>query len=235
LYNVAERRWNLSTFSKSRDDLLNLGVNEEDVKAAEYMVPFIGALDEAVFSREQACQICLVPTHKHSYEAKIAYAKKEEGRTEEYLLYLNGLSEFLFEDFENKHFIATRDIENYKPSLRGVSRWQICISIAAHEVRHRLQHKEGVRKFTPRSYLRVKDPQLSCVIEFCGYLDKAKEDLFVEEGRSQRYIKYKLNRREFDAKVIEYLVLGSTHGKSPEQIRDELNSIASMVKLERPK
>ena len=91
---------------------------------------------------------------------------------------------------------------------------EVFIGIAAHEVRHRVQHLLSIEWFSPEHAKTIDDPYFRRLIEFRRFIFASHPP----EGNYQR---------EFDAKVIENLVVEKWHYGERKHSR-----IAEFIKLE---
>ena len=105
---------------------------------------------------------------------------------------------------------------------------ELLVHIAAHEVRHRVQRDCSLKKFSPESANLVKDEFLKKIIRFNELVFEESRNIYIVENKSKTYIKGRINRAEFDARVIERLVAAKIDGKNAYSLREEIVSIIKM-------
>ena|SRR3989338_9478331 len=117
---------------------------------------------------------------------------------------------------------------------------QFLISVAAHEVRHRIQHDNLIRKFSPEDAKLIDDPLLRLIIEFYEMEFEEREKIYRREKRPEEFIREKLSPKEFDATVIEKFVANKMNEKFTKKPRPTLldlkdyEEIVSMIQIAAP-
>jgi len=220
----------LSTLKEIRRDLKKKGASREDIEIALELMVRISSLDELVFSKDESCLITLVPTRKHVYGFPAAYSRANGDEEETYLIFVNGIADFLKKEKSQKKMVITKEKGRNRLKLVPPTWDGLLVPMAAHEVRHRVQRKLKVKKFSPKA--KPFDEVLKWTIEFYTIEFEERKKIYIEEGKSQRYIKDRINPREFDASVIESFVASRIRGRNAGKMKEE---IASIIKQERLK
>ena len=102
------------------------------------------------------------------------------------------------------------------------------VSVAAHEVRHRVQHDCSLKKFSSGSANLIKDGLSKSIIEFEESVFEEDRKTYIKENKSKAFIRGRINQKEFDASVIGLLVANKIHRKNAYSLREEITSIIKM-------
>ncbi|MFA5767236.1 MAG: hypothetical protein WC919_04905 [Candidatus Paceibacterota bacterium] len=223
----------MSTFKSLTQELREKGAGNRDIGMALRVMVAISALDELVFSKKERGMINIIPASKHPHKYPVAYHRGDKESEECYLIFVNGIADYLKEEKSKKRVI----IKNGRPGNRAKlvkNSWdEMFFRVAAHEVRHRLQNKLKIRKFTPKSAEIIDDRILKWTIEFYTVEFEERKKIYERDGESEDYIRDRMKPREFDASVIESFVISKIRGNGG---KISLNKkIASLIKTERPR
>lgn len=217
----------MSTLKKIRKELKEKGAKTEDIRVALAMLVCLEALDRLVFPENPATINFSIRKHRFGYP--IVYHPNKDTETR-YSIYLDGIAGFFQEEKKGGGLYIPMGSKNQfrpiKPTLK-----ELLVHIAAHEVRHRVQHDCFLKKFSPRSANLIRDGLLKLIIEFEGLVFEESRKIYIRENRSKAYIKDRTNRKEFDASVIERLVAKMIHRKNAYSLREE---IVSVIKMQAP-
>lgn len=216
----------MSTLQEIRKNLKSKGAKKEDIKMALVMLMRLEVLDKMVFPENPATINFSI--RKHPYGYPVAHRLPDEYTEARYNIYLDGLADFLREE-KRKECLW---IPKRPRSLLLKPTWEeLLVPMMAHEVRHRAQCDCSLKKFSPRNSSLVKDDLLRSIVEFNELEVEERYKIYVRENKSKTFIRDRINRKEFDASVIEDLVAIKIHRKNAYSLREE---IASAIKLEAP-
>lgn len=212
----------MSTLKKIRKDLESKGARNEDIEMALAVLVRLEAIDRMVFPKNTA--IINFSIGKGRFGHPIGHNKRKA----KYNIYLDGLANFFQEEKRKKClWIPKRP----KSLLLRATQEELLISIAAHEVRHRVQSDCSIKKFSSKNVDLIKDKLLRAVVRFNILEFEEREKIYIRDKESKAFIKDRINRREFDASVIERLVAIKVHQKNVYNLREE---IISTIRLEAP-
>lgn len=196
--------------NKFRNIFTEKGLRAEDIDIALKVFAALVQLDKALFPGNLAgIQLCLVP-HRKGFFAQ--YCKPIRGRRKEhYTIFVPGLHKHWKED-SARVFIeekAGQVVRKPDEEHRKLTAEEFAITVAVHEVRHRLQFQFGKRleKFNAWTWKRANDPLLHKLGKFIYYLNVAQRRIMIQDGASRQFARKRTNSEEFDSKLVEYLVL----------------------------
>jgi len=222
------------TLSKSLQEigqeLKEKGVEERNIKMALALMKRIGALDRKIFPENPASFIFALKEDIPGDFAGFVRPEKDE-KERSYQITVKNIAEYIKEEEGKKVpiFGPERQLKFQK-----YDKEQFLISVAAHEIRHRVQHDHSIKNFSPEDAKLVDDQLLRYIIEFYEIEFEEREKIYRRENKSEEFIKKKLGPKEFDAMVIEKFVANKLH-KKPITTPEELEEIVSMIKIVAPK
>lgn len=210
------------------NELKEKGAKKEDIKVALAIFAYLRTLDELVFPENPATVLFVARKHRSGCPVVHYPNKNTETR---YGIYLDGIADYLRKEKEGGGLYIPMGSKNkFRPGMRRV--WEeLLVPWAAHEVRHRVQHDCSPKKFSPKSANFSESELLKSIIEFTELVFEEDRKIYIRENKSKAYIKSQINRKEFDAKVIERLVSKMIYRKNAYSLREE---IASAIKLSAP-
>ena len=216
------------TKSDVRKKLRREGFKKEDIQNALLLLEIISFLDHMVFP-DKPLGFAFI-RKKDSYGAWAGYCPGNEIEEESYCIHMPGLSRSLKSAKKTRRHIFVFRSEKISRPLEGrlapLYTWEeFLFSIAAHEVRHRIQAVLNTKKFSRRCMHHCVDP-LKGIIEYITLLFKYEGEVLEKRGKSEEHIKSKTNLKEFDARVIEYLVAHSIRERMSFQ---SLNQVMTLV------
>ncbi len=186
------------------------GLTENDINTAIYLRHWLVLFDGLVFPKHQWCsKIQLSPKpHKDAIVAEYMRGDSKDG--ERYIIYVPGLYASMAKTWATtwffpkvgRGFVLPKNIRKMKPSLE-----ERIISIAAREVRHRMQSHKLIRPFSPKVLNQERNPLLKLLLKFAINFYRRRRDQMKKEGKSPGQIRKRVNRKEFDATIIEELIL----------------------------
>lgn len=201
-----------------RKGLRKRGMREPDIRIALEICALISVFDQIIFSSDDPCRVEFNvgkkrQGSKNKVETWASYTPRKKGREERYTINVAGL-ERIYRSKCRKRFlkIAGKKVsvlqKDGKNCREAVSRDVWAATVAAHEVRHRIQFRrpDAVRMFTSRTWRKVRDPLLENISRFVHYWFKYQRRDMRKDGASEEIIAKMTNRLEFDAAVIETLV-----------------------------
>ena len=217
----------MSTLKELKKELKEKGAKKEDIKVALRMLVCLAGLDRLVFPENPATVNFSIGKYRLGFFT--AHRLPSEQTEARYNIYINGLAKSLREEKKEGLWILNVSKNQFRP-MRPT--WEeLLVHIAAHEVRHRVQRDCSLKKFSPKSANLVKDELLKSTIKFNELVFEESRNIYIGENRSKAYIKGRINRKEFDARVIERLIAAKIHRKN---IKDLLEEIVSVIKLQAP-
>lgn len=208
------------TFKAEKSRLCREGYDPKDVEVALELMVAIAIVDQSIFGTAVPVNFC--GEARTSYDHIASYCPSSgRHRAESYYVVIPGIANELnwtvknrpiFEEVEKGRSVILTRSKILRPTMVDA-----CISIAAHEVRHRMQRKFGHRlnKFAlsktgkcPPFGVVIPHPLVSVLPDVVQYFDYAmiREEM-VRLRRPAAEIKRALGNREFDAYVTELLVL----------------------------
>lgn len=216
----------MNTLQEIRENLKREGAKKEDIKLALAIMVRLETLDGMVFPENPVTINFSIKRHRFGYVAGHFPDKSSETR---YNIYLCGLVASLKEWKNSKSLWIPGNRKDRR--LVRLTWDELLVSIAAHEVRHRVQFDYPLRKFSPRSSSLVKDEPLRSIIEFNELEFEERYKIYIREKKSKTFISERINRKEFDASTIERLVAHMVHRKHAYSLRKE---IVAAIKLQAP-
>lgn len=178
--------------------------NPKDVNTAISMMVWMDALDGIIFPG----QFPLLQFIRKPKQTRLAhYSWPQRKRAENYGIYLDNLAARIEKARQAGKIFGVKGATCY-------TRKEMFLSCAAHEGRHRLQHRGLVRMFRKRDAKRVKDPLLAETIAFTVWLFRCVRAEYRKQKKSWFFIRKQLNKHEFDATVIEIWVANLVRRKA---------------------
>lgn len=175
------------------------GMKEEDIETAVDLLACISILDEKILPDEKPCSLNLI--YGRSREKYIAsYCAPKEGDGEEvYYVFMSDIEELSLKDTPGiTNFNENNEIDTSEKREKASKELNL-LSVAFHEIRHRVQHRKQIAQFNPEHTLAFQDKTYPDFIEFLN--------LCIEEGKknpkSKNLAEYKSQPHEYDATVIE--------------------------------
>lgn len=227
----------LKNFRDIRKKLREKGMKEEDIEKALELEVRIGILDREVFPENPApLELIADRGVKNNLAMYIPYVPRT--KQECYVIFVKILSENLR--------LLKREIKlityNRAGKIPEFSRapsytWEeLLLSLAAHEVRHRIQYNLSIRQFSPQDAPLVDDRLLKHIIMLNEAEFRQRKKIYrSKENRSEGYIREKLSAEEFDASVVGMLVAHKVHRKDFSEAFEEIVSIIKMQAPKKPK
>lgn len=204
---------NLNNIRGIRRDLRAEGFGREAIKMALQLMVRISALDRRIFPENSATFCFARKRHKFGYIAGfVRPIKYNHERT--YTIFMPDLEANLRREKKAKRVLLKKESRGYRAKLISYTWEELLISIASHEVRHRVQSEHSLKRFSPRSIGSFDDPLLRAIISFTKTEFEERRKIYLRDGKSGRFISDRLSRKEFDASVIERLVLHMVHRKN---------------------
>ena len=217
----------MSTLKEIRKELKAKGAKKEDIKIALAVLARLESLDRLVFPENPATINFSIRKHRFGYPIGYHPNKNTEVR---YSIYLDGVAGFFQEEKKKRGLWIPRSSKNQTRFLRLT--WEeLLVSIVAHEIRHRVQQDCSLKKFSPKVANLVEDELLKAIIEFNELEFEERRKIYIRDNKSKTFIKDRVNRKEFDASVIERLVANMIHRKNAYSLREK---IVSAIRLQVP-
>lgn len=214
------------SFENFKSELAEFGLSEEDLEVCMTMAQDLAEIHNAAFGPSVDIDIWLLKGHPT--KAEIAYYQPEDDRSaEHYAVRLRpGAAESMRRMAEHISLLVSNGkggfedpAESPKPAPR-----QIIFSIAAHEVRHRVQMFLDDGRFTPKSESRITDP---IIREIVRRFASEKHEIMFSDG-TVGAVEWRADPEEFDAYVVEAIVLNKwVLGGNPDDLADLLFSAPS--------
>lgn len=170
----------------------------KEMETAQIVANALGTIDELVFPDNPVKEIRIVPDAP-PHGLHYGYVPPaEDGDGDFYQICAVGIDRQMEKDLQGK-IILMKDLRNGSVnSCQAKTRNEYLLQIAGHEVRHRVQYLHSITFFEWKSRKLIHDPYLRDLIRFMHWLC--------------RYAPQRGNpRKEFDAKVVEYLVAEMWH------------------------
>ena len=188
-----------------RDGLLEKGIEDKDIRAAIDLMACIASLDEGTgIKGDLSLKFSVAP---NEFGDIAGCLNDEEG----YAVDVRGISDNIFESI---HRIP--GVDNEGNPIGSYDDWEkptmaeLLISVAAHEVRHRLQ-QHGLPMINAEKIKDYDDSLFKDIAEHVSSLLEEEERQYKKENRSAEYIERKTSPLELDARVIEMMTLIKLH------------------------
>jgi hypothetical protein len=218
----------LSTLKEIRKELKDKRYKKEDINMAFAISRRLETLDRMVFPENPSPIGFSMRKNRFGFLAAHGPPEKDTGLR--YFIHVEGINELVHEEKNKKWFFIPKN-SNREAKLVRFTWEELLVSVAAHEVRHRVQHDCSIKKFSPRSACLIEDHILRSVIEFNKKEFEKREQIYIRDNEPKVYIKNRINRKEFDASTIEIFITNKIHGKDAYSLREE---IARIIKLQAP-
>lgn len=191
-------------------------LTEAEEKIAQKIADAIGWLDKLVFPGDPIKKITVIRGRpkSESQGVDVGYVSKEntEDGIEHYQIFGYGIDEEIKKELEKRIILLKGKKKINYQSLPKITLEELLIGIAAHEVRHRVQHHFPIELISYEILEDIANSYVKGLIEFIKLL-------FEQEPPEGDY------KQEFDAKSIEYMIIEMWHWKEK-----EVSKIASIVK-----
>lgn len=211
--------------------LLNEGMKEEDVEAALSLGSYIRAVHSLVFPRSPSSTgIAFMPFR--SLDRSLAgYFPGRKFQKETYVIHVDGLAGSL-----NRRALVldvTTALSEH-PDLAEIKEAKdlLMLGIAVHEVRHRVQILRPDIFFSRRGIKSMCSPILVEIALFCHTRFRVTRKRLKEEGKTDSLIRKIFSRIEFDASVVEMLVLSFVVNQEPSKFL--LKEIGLLLQINAP-
>jgi len=223
LRDIKERGYKFFDVEKIKEDLSERGIENQDIEVATDLMSCMAGLDDGTGAKGDVTLEFSVAENEFGDVAGFSESKKDVADT--YVVYAKGITDNILKtvskipemDFDGN------PVANYdsweKPTLE-----EILVSVASHEVRHRLQRHE-LSMIRPEDVGDMEDSPLKGIVEYVGLLFEEERRQYEEEERSEEYIDHKTNSLEFDARVIEIMILINLHSGAD---REELQRLLKL-------
>jgi len=191
--------------------LENHKIKEDDVDIAIKLMACIIFFNNLFFRSINTFFGFIVHRNKFGFFAQ--YVKRTKKEKDGYIVYTNGLSDLL----EKKGALVVFTKKGKIIKLAGLKKErrhsleESLIGIAAHEVRHRLQHYRLIKQLRKKDIPIAKNKRLARVMKFVDLLLKGNRKIWRKEGKPEWFIEKQTKTREFDAKIIGEIVKNRIH------------------------
>ena len=184
---------------------------------------YLAALDRLVFPEDPVAINFSI--RKHCSGFLVAHHPNKNAETR-YNIYVDGLADLWEARKKERKSWIPGNRRGHR--LVKATREELLVSLAAHEVRHRVQSDCSPKKFSPKSANLVKDKFIKSIIRFEALVLEEDRKTYNKENKSKFFIRGRINRKEFDATVIERLIASKIHRKNAYSLREETASIIKM-------
>jgi hypothetical protein len=187
--------------------------NKERIDTIKKLTLYIIFFNELVFSEQKRKSVHIAfykKRHRFDFIASYYHPCMGSCEFEIYGIYIPGtkiIKERKVISFD-KNGVMIPDVDEYKDVPNATKEEQL-MSIAAHEVRHRLQYNIMVLPITGNNFFR--NEKLNSFIKYNQFDIGCKEEIYRENNGSEEFIKSRINNKEFDASLIELIVLSQIH------------------------
>ena len=188
-------------------------ITEEDIRVAWKASNAIQNLDHKLFPDKSIP--AALNRQKSAHDNNACYVKPQEGAEEQYVIYVPGFAQALEAAtsykllfvLEEDGSVNARSLEDSSEPVVTVD--ELILGIAGHEVRHHIQHHwPNLVMFSPEHIQSINDdPLLKEILKFNIILREADAEVCRERGESEEYIAERSGQMEYDAGVIENLIL----------------------------
>ena len=195
------------TSRESEATLASKGIRKRGIDTALALKRSIGKLDKKIFPRAPAS---IQVSHRESKGRYFATYRSIP--SDLYTIFAANLDAKFGEEEDGILLFVEKDgILKLADDTRDVSLESVIASMAAHEVRHRVQKHLKPGLFEPALVREFNLDLLANVRFVAGLLFLEMKERYVMEKQSGGYIKARINRIEFDATVVQIMALQIFH------------------------
>ena len=198
------------TSRESEATLASKGIRKRGIDTALALKRSIGKLDKKIFPRAPAS---IQVSHRESKGRYFATYRSIP--SDLYTIFAANLDAKFGEEGEEKEgillFVEKDGILELADDTRDVSLESVIASMAAHEVRHRVQKHLKPGLFEPALVREFNLDLLANVRFVAGLLFREMKERYMREKQNKGYIKARINRIEFDATVVQIMALQIFH------------------------
>lgn len=170
--------------------LLEMGMKEKDIDTAfDVITCVLGVNSICSFSKKFRLEF----NASKNTKLLAGYVPTQQGEEEKYVSYVAGSEE---------------EVES-RCKERGLTRAEILLQVAIHEVRHRLQYQQGFSLFTFENAQRHSNGLLLDHANRLKELESRNIQIAREFGRDEEFIRKRINEFEFDTELIEFFLLNN--------------------------
>lgn len=177
-------------------------LSDEDFKIAKQISDFIEGLDKILFP-DKSIEVFVLQFSPPDEAERFRYCSEAPNfisnyRGELYLIFSGGLAERIKEEQQKKIILfSEQEIEKETNDLLFLFQEEVLISIAVHEVRHRIQYHYPERIFSPQYRQNTNNEYLKRLFTYVS--------LLCEQISPNSFIK------EFDASLVEHFIVEKCH------------------------
>lgn len=217
----------MKNYQEHIDSLVVENVNYEDAETAVAFGAMLQVMDGLAFG-ENKCNVGLIPTASATHNDMCdngAYYEPSELEPEYYGVFAQGILNRLERHRDGRNIFLVNVLRKPPVDLD----W-ILLSLACHEVRHRLQyHQKAKMKFFKNKKQRTPDHVLQFIINFThNYFRGLRQKLYTGGARRAIINRY-TGDREFDSHVVELLVLSRANGECLPEVANIVGSEAMFI------
>lgn len=200
--------------------LLAKGQKEADTIMSLKLMACIGAIDRLIFDGKPITLNFSTRPNRYGHFAGYSKATKTHG--ESYEVTVSGIAKTMKGELKARVTMLGKKSPPYY-DLPKASLEEILIGVAIHEVRHRMQYQPGIKTFS-RKYYSYAGGKLRRYINFTKLLFREERKVYVKEGKSVGFIRDRMKKTEFDAKLIEIIAVTRIHnGVSINELKSLIN------------
>lgn len=185
------------------------GVSERDAKMATTLVSLIRWFDARIFGPHDIAPVLL---SRQRLNLLAAYQCLPDGSASRYVVFTHNITQSVVRDARASQFFICRTSGELRIFPSSASVPEYLIAIAAHEVRHRLQQSGVIRKMFSRIEQSGASDRLLRLLWNTG---KARHQNRIKRlfdaGRDARLIANETSKEEFDARLVEQMVMHRYH------------------------
>jgi len=227
----------LGNWEDTKSKLVEKGISEEDIDIAARLASAIALLDSLVFPYSNGETFEIGFNHKREAENFAEYRPRTRKEKDGYLIFTRGLFEKLSEEAEHYYlFDSNRGFSSLSNSSfeGGCSLDEMIVSVAAHEVRHKLQfNRPELGRFSRRGISLIRAPLVRAVVYFEHSVFRERRKIYIKEERPKSFIRRKLSRIEFDAHVVDRMVGSIIRGQELSQVLGKHVALLIQIDLQK--
>lgn len=185
-----------------RNQELAAGLDQKDIDVATFLGSSICTVDRVVFGEKAIKTPVQIGTIKNNFDDNATYFPPTPERDEQYWVWTPGIKK-KFDGQLEAHNIFTTAFFGKRVGLQSA-----CIAIACHEVRHRVQqHRlQGVNFFKNEAQ-KSQNQLLNRILDFVWRRMRIHKKILYDKKEKRAVIDYRVGDMEFDAQVVEFLLL----------------------------
>jgi hypothetical protein len=183
LFDFLSQRYEVPNYDATKKQLLEYGMESKDIDAVLELMTCIIGIDANV---ENLKGIRLEFNAAKNTKLLAGYSPASENKEEKYVVYVDGSADEVIR----------------RCGDGALTKQEVFLKTAVHEIRHRIQYTAGFKMFTDENVLGG-DEELKKYADYVKTLQDKKIKFYKEKGETDKFIGDRINKFEFDSELIE--------------------------------